>query len=187
MASPTQWTWIWVTSGSWWWTGRPGVLQSMRFQRVGHDWATELNWKSCSYVRPHEDKSCTSISPAWLPPFPGAFLSTPQGNPKRFWEGYLSGWLISISLRLSLNLYHWWKFLLRIIASWKTASQIALGSYSEAVKDEPGYNGVRGWKTNTWSSIKRLLWITKNRHLKWMMLVLFYTGRCKSLDTEITP
>ena len=37
MASPTQWTWVWVNSGSWWWTGRPGVLQSMGSQRVGHD------------------------------------------------------------------------------------------------------------------------------------------------------
>ena len=44
MAPPTQWTWGWVNSGSWWWTGRPGVLQSMGSQRVGHDWATELNW-----------------------------------------------------------------------------------------------------------------------------------------------
>ena len=44
MASPTQWTWVWVNSGSWWWTGRPGVLWFMGSQRVGHDWATELNW-----------------------------------------------------------------------------------------------------------------------------------------------
>ena len=44
MASPTQWTWVWISSGSWWWTGKPGMLQSMRSQRVGHDWATELNW-----------------------------------------------------------------------------------------------------------------------------------------------
>ena len=44
MASPTQWTWVWVSSGSWWWTGRPGVLQSIGLQRVGHDWATGLNW-----------------------------------------------------------------------------------------------------------------------------------------------
>ena len=43
MASPTQWTWVWVNSGSWWWTGRPGVLQFMGSQRVGHDWASELN------------------------------------------------------------------------------------------------------------------------------------------------
>ena len=39
-----QWTWVWVNSRSWWWTGRPSVLQSMGLQRVRHDWATELNW-----------------------------------------------------------------------------------------------------------------------------------------------
>ena len=44
MASPTRWTWVWVNSGSWWWTGRRGVLWFMGSQRVGHDW-TELNWK----------------------------------------------------------------------------------------------------------------------------------------------
>ena len=44
MASPTQWTWVWVNSGSWWWTRRPVVLQSMGLQRVGHDWVTEVNW-----------------------------------------------------------------------------------------------------------------------------------------------
>ena len=49
MASLAQWTWVWVNFGSWWWTGRPGVLQSMvsqRAVRVRHDWATELN--SCN-------------------------------------------------------------------------------------------------------------------------------------------
>ena len=43
MASPTQWTWVWVNSRNWWWTGRPRVLQSMGSQRVGHDWKTELS------------------------------------------------------------------------------------------------------------------------------------------------
>ena len=44
MASLTRWTWVWASSGSWWWTGKPGVLQSMGSQRVKHDWVTELNW-----------------------------------------------------------------------------------------------------------------------------------------------
>ena len=44
MASLTRWTWVWVNSESWWGTGRPGVLQFMGSRRVGHDWATELNW-----------------------------------------------------------------------------------------------------------------------------------------------
>ena len=42
MASPTQWTWVWASSGSWWWTGKPAMLQSMGWQRVGQDWTTEL-------------------------------------------------------------------------------------------------------------------------------------------------
>ena len=46
MASPTQWTWVWVNSGSWWWTGKPGMLWFMGSQTVGHDWATELNWEA---------------------------------------------------------------------------------------------------------------------------------------------
>ena len=46
MASLTRWTWVWVNSGSWWWTGRSGVLQFMGLQRVGHDWVTGLNWNS---------------------------------------------------------------------------------------------------------------------------------------------
>ena len=44
MASTTWWAWVWVSSGSWWWTGKPGVLQSMGSQRVRHGWATKLNW-----------------------------------------------------------------------------------------------------------------------------------------------
>ena len=44
MASPTWWTWVWASSGSWWWTGKPGMLQSMGLQRVEYDWVTELNW-----------------------------------------------------------------------------------------------------------------------------------------------
>ena len=56
MASPTQWTWVWVDSGSWWWTGRPGMLPFMGLQRVGHDWETELNWTD--YRRKH---MCCSV------------------------------------------------------------------------------------------------------------------------------
>ena len=44
MTSPTWWTWVWASSGSWWWTGKPGMLQSMGSQRAGYDSVTELNW-----------------------------------------------------------------------------------------------------------------------------------------------
>ena len=50
MVSMTQWTWVWVDSRSWWWTGRPGVLRFMGSQRVRHDWATELNWTERSLL-----------------------------------------------------------------------------------------------------------------------------------------
>ena len=50
MASPTRWAWVLVNSGSWWWTGRPGVLQFMVSQRIGHDWVTELNWTDLMYL-----------------------------------------------------------------------------------------------------------------------------------------
>ena len=52
IASPTQWTWVWMNSGSWWWTGRPGVLRFMGSQRVGHDWAlAELNWRTFTLLK----------------------------------------------------------------------------------------------------------------------------------------
>ena len=55
MASPTQWTWVWASSGCWWWTGRPGVLQSMGSERVRQDWVTELNWTERSYQKEIKD------------------------------------------------------------------------------------------------------------------------------------
>ena len=79
MASLTQWTWAWASSGSWWWTGKPGILQSMGWQRVGHDWGTELNWtetymdRSISpgpYADP-DDSKWTSFEPLLKPSIPG--------------------------------------------------------------------------------------------------------------------
>ena len=55
MASPTRWTWVWVSSGSWWWTGKPGVLQSMGSQRVRLDWVIELTDVSIPRERDSEE------------------------------------------------------------------------------------------------------------------------------------
>ena len=63
-ASLTGRTWVWVNSGSWWWTGRPGVLRFMGSQRVGHDWATEMNWTELIATE-HMDKmtfGCVCLS-----------------------------------------------------------------------------------------------------------------------------
>ena len=63
MASPTRWTWVWVNSRSWWWTGRPGVLWFMGLQRVGHDWATELDWTELNMVvETSPSTSCCAFS-----------------------------------------------------------------------------------------------------------------------------
>ena len=67
MASLTQWTWVWVNSGSWWWTGRPGVLRFMGWQRVRHYWATELTWTEllihqCSHLEVQWDHLYVSRS-----------------------------------------------------------------------------------------------------------------------------
>ena len=108
MASLTQWTWVSVNSGSWWWTGRPGVLQSMGLQRVRHDWATELNWtdgvRKCSdfillhvavqFSQHHLLKKLSSPHCIFLPPL--SKIRYPEVH------GFISG--------LSI-LFHWSIFL----------------------------------------------------------------------------
>ena len=63
MASLTRWTWVWVNSESWWWTGRPGVLQFMGSQRVGHDWVTELDRKTKKNMKNIEHIAFTLFLP----------------------------------------------------------------------------------------------------------------------------
>ena len=58
MVSPFQWTWVWVSSGSWWRTGKTAVLQSMELQRVIHDWLTQLNW---AVWHPHHLLPCPLV------------------------------------------------------------------------------------------------------------------------------
>ena len=66
MASLTQWTWVWVSSGSWWWTGRPGVLQSIGLQRVGPNWVTDLNWTELPPMGSLPDKPGRKVGAAGL-------------------------------------------------------------------------------------------------------------------------
>ena len=78
-----QCTWVWVNSGSWWWTGRPGMLQSMGLQRVGHNWVTELNWFTSFPSLILDPRFCNSGGP-WENT---AFLQT-EGR-LRTWGRYL--------------------------------------------------------------------------------------------------
>ena len=57
MSSPTQWTWVWASSERWWWTDKPGMLQSMGSQSIGHDWVTELNWIELCFLEWHISKA----------------------------------------------------------------------------------------------------------------------------------
>ena len=61
MASPTRWIWVWASSGSWWWTGKPGVPQSMVSQRVRQDWVTELSWYNVTVYRYLQGIKCGKI------------------------------------------------------------------------------------------------------------------------------
>ena len=95
MASLAQWTWVWVSSRSWWWTGRPGVLQSRGSQRVGHDWATELNWvfKNLPANAGDRHKRCGFYPCVWKIPWRKAWPPTPvffpgESHGQRSLEGY---------------------------------------------------------------------------------------------------
>ena len=78
MASPTWWTWVWVNSRSWWWTGRPGVLRFKGLQRVGHDWATELNWTGAApLTAPSVVLSSITVCPSSHPVLSSTFHHPP--------------------------------------------------------------------------------------------------------------
>ena len=62
MASLTQWTWVWASSGSWCWTRKPGMLQSMELQRVEQEWATKLNWTKPDTLLDRQWEMCSSAS-----------------------------------------------------------------------------------------------------------------------------
>ena len=91
IASPTRWTWVWVNSGSRWWTGRPGVLRFMGSQRVGHDWATELNLSDSlkkvflSFLPIHGNSTvswvCISLSLLPFAPLPFSAIARPPQRP----------------------------------------------------------------------------------------------------------
>ena len=95
MASPTWWTWVWVSSGNWWWTGKPGVLQSMGSQRFGHDWATELNPSQLAQVV--KNSPANAGDTGWILGL-GRSPREGNGNPFQYyclenpWTGSLAGY-----------------------------------------------------------------------------------------------
>ena len=87
----------WVNSGSWWWTGRPGVLQSTGSQRVGHDWATELNWKW---------KKVKLLSHVWLFAPPG-LCGLPGSSVHGIFQARILEWVATSFSRRSSQPRDW--------------------------------------------------------------------------------
>ena len=120
MASLTQWRWVWVNSGSWWWTGRPGMLQSMGSQRVGHDLS---DWTELRLPLLGEEMATHSTIPAWhnTPPHGQRSLAaySPYGCTESEWlkwqhvctQDFLS------SILCSWDLGHWKEFVLLLYES----------------------------------------------------------------------
>ena len=111
VASPIWWIWVWASSRSWWWTGRPGVLQSMGWQRVGHNWAAELNWNlynistTMKFIQPKAAREKPAILYSWALDHYSSSLKTHaliwwRGR----WEGglgwgiHVNPWLIHVSV-----------------------------------------------------------------------------------------
>ena len=100
MTSLTQWTWVWVSSESLWWTGKPGVLQSMGSQRVGHNWVTELNWIFIP--------ACASSSPAFLMMY-SEYKLNKQGDNIQPWHTPFPIWNYTpIKINLKDISETWW-------------------------------------------------------------------------------
>ena len=117
MASPTQWTWIWADSGSWWWTGRPGVLQSMGLQRVRRDLVTELNWTLGQHCLPRCD-SKQSNPKDWH----SIHKVVHTGIFQRSWMNKLWKSFSSFSL-LYVNAVYWFRFHYFTAFSWSSNTE----------------------------------------------------------------
>ena len=113
MASPAQWTWVWANSGGWWWTGKPGVLQSMGSQRVRHYWATKLTAATAA--------KSLQLCPTLCDPIDGSPPGTPVPGILQVrtleWGPWLSFWfLLSFSFMSGSSFIglsrHCWSFYL---------------------------------------------------------------------------
>ena len=94
MASPTWWTWVLVNSGRWWWTGRPGVLQFLELQRVGHNWATELNW-TCCFIVWYQVYLLTDVTSIWHPLLVQSCFTHIKNLLRWIWLSSIISWSIS--------------------------------------------------------------------------------------------
>ena len=103
---PTQWRWVWVNSGSWWWTGRPGVQWFMGSQRVGHDWATELKWTEPDHQNSESSRKISTLASLTMPKPLTVRTTTNCGKFLERWEHQITwraSWEICIQVKKQQN------------------------------------------------------------------------------------
>ena len=124
MASLTQWTWVWVNSRSWWWTGRPCMLQSMGLQRVRHDWVTELTdlYRVCLFL-------LNTVTHTWAQsPAVSITFSLPESRD-RPWVSHISKRVITIML---LGKFKFFFFFFLLLKHLKLGSCVFLKIYEHS-------------------------------------------------------
>ena len=135
MASSTQWMWVWVNSGSWWLTGRFGVLQFMGLQRVGRDWVTELNWTEVGHSFSSEEQaSCNFVAEVTICSDFGAaqIVSFSVVSPSICYEMMgtdamiLVFWMLSFKPTFSLSYF---SFIMRLFSSSFSAIRVVSSAY----------------------------------------------------------
>ena len=126
--------WVWVISGCWWWIGRPGMVQSMGSQRIGHDWATELNWTELNPLSVFADKVL------WKQPHPfvyGLWLlscyKSCLGSCHRDWGAHKAGYLYLVLSRKTLPIQVLKQPLNLFVLFW--AILYYMGDLSSQIKD----------------------------------------------------
>ena len=120
MASPTQWTWVWVNSGSWWWTGMPGVLWSMGLQRAGHYWVLS-DWTELI---------------AYMHPIVLLTFGESNGNPLQY-----------SCLENPIDRGAWWAAVLGVARSWTRLSDFTLFFHFNALEKEMAtHSSVLAWR-----------------------------------------
>ena len=177
-------SWVWVNSGSWWWTGKPGMLQSMASQRVGHDWATELNWTKRAGI----EETGKNFMVEWTfrrkgnsyPVFFSKFFhsmanldpfqETEEGRALRMLPPWRYSFCLNISkVELFLQVC---SSTLKNITVWESLGFVFVLMLAQKEKNLllkfswPGEEGARGWKINAW------LW---KEYLGECYFFLFYT------------
>ena len=146
MASLTQWTWVWVNSGSWWWTGRPGVLQSMGSQRVGHDWAVELKWTDI-YALIYD--TCFSLSDflysVWRTLSPSKTLQMTQ-FPSSLWLSDISLYIHTTQPCMHSNQRMW--------GMWKCGGSCGFSSLGQPSHAAEENKGLRSYDCAAWTQLR---------------------------------